>query len=667
MRSLSLLAWIVVALLVLCALSFAPGSLAQTRRQPYHPEAALARLRHDRGRIRARVDATSGEVRFLQGVLGHGRPGQGEQTARDFFTAYADLFGVTDPVHEIELHSIDRDRRGYTSVRFDQRVGGVRVLGSDVRAEIDPSGTLHTVHGRLVPQPQPPAVRPRITRAQALAHAQLDVSAPGKGEGVPDLFVVRRAASDRLVWKVVLDTDEPGRWQVLVDALDGSIVQRTDILDDVKVRQTYSAGFSDVLPGTLVRSEGQPPSVTNDVDVNAAHANAGLVYDYYFANFDRDSIDGAGMPIVSSVHYRQQYEGAFWTGSQIVYGDGDGQRFGPLDRALDIAAHELTHGVTERTAHLTYSDQPGALNEAVSDIFGALVDSANWEIGEDAVTPGLPGDALRSLDDPTHYGQPSVWGEYIDTALDNGGVHLNSGIINHVGYMIGRAIGRVELGQILYRTLTMKLTSGATFEDTRDLMIESCAELEGTFGITEADCRAVQSAFAGSGIGEWPAAPTGQAYQLYLPLVGHSTLACGDDVVRNGGFEAGQEGWPNTGGIIGAWSGRTIGSESARLSGTSLLLQRMPLPRGAVRLSVSFKVFGEPGAALSLALEDPSTRAQLGSMTINPIPIDSWQDLSTVLAGASGQQEARLVIRHSAASGNIYLDDIRVQADCSAP
>src|SRR5262249_1370417 len=154
--------------------------------------------------------------------------------------------------------------------------------------------------------------------------------------------------------------------------------------------------------------------------------------------------DGATPLITSVVHYGTRYNNAFWNGSSMTYGDGDGTAFSPLV-TLDIAGHEMTHGVTERTANLTYAGEPGALNESAADVFGALVErrtrgeSGNtWKIGEDAYTPGTAGDALRYMNNTHRGGQPDHYSERYTGSADNGGVHTNSGIGNFAFYCLAK-------------------------------------------------------------------------------------------------------------------------------------------------------------------------------------------------------------------------------------
>lgn len=205
-------------------------------------------------------------------------------------------------------------------------------------------------------------------------------------------------------------------------------------------------------PGKLARREGQPP--TADPSVNQAYDNFGHTYELYWQVFNRDSIDDQGMPILGLVHYGTNYDNAFWDGQGHMYfGDGDGQLLTDTTKGLDVIGHELTHGVTQYEADLTYSGQSGALNESISDVFGSLVkqytlsqsaDEADWLIGADIVGPVLA-PALRSMKAPgtanAHDTQPADMDHYVDTTSDNGGVHINSGIPNHAFYVTATTLG----------------------------------------------------------------------------------------------------------------------------------------------------------------------------------------------------------------------------------
>ncbi|MER7669729.1 M4 family metallopeptidase [Kitasatospora sp. NPDC096128] len=238
-------------------------------------------------------------------------------------------------------------------------------------------------------------------------------------------------------------------------------------------RVIADAGHGQRLPGRSVRTEGQAPVA--DSSVNHAYDGLGATFALYSEVFGRDSIDGRGLRMDASVHYGRDYDNAFWNGRQMVFGDGDGRIFGDFTACVDVIGHELTHGVTQFTAGLEYQGQPGALNESVSDVFGSLVKqyalhqdaaSADWLIGAGLLAPGVQGMALRSMKAPgTAYDdpqlgkdpQPAHMRDYVDTADDNGGVHINSGIPNHAFYLLATALGGQSwerAGRIWYDTLT---------------------------------------------------------------------------------------------------------------------------------------------------------------------------------------------------------------------
>jgi Zn-dependent metalloprotease len=172
-------------------------------------------------------------------------------------------------------------------------------------------------------------------------------------------------------------------------------------------RTVHDARNGTTLPGDVVRKEGDDP--TDDEAVNQAYDGLGDTWTFYDEVFDRDSIDDAGLPLDATVHYDHNYDNAFWNGSQMVFGDGDGTVFVGFTSSVDVIGHELTHGVTEKTAGLTYQGQSGALNESVSDVFGSLVkqhtlgqtaEQADWLIGADLLASGVQGVALRSMKEP---------------------------------------------------------------------------------------------------------------------------------------------------------------------------------------------------------------------------------------------------------------------------
>jgi Zn-dependent metalloprotease len=270
-----------------------------------------------------------------------------------------------------------------------------------------------------------------------------------------------------------------------------------------------------------VRDEGDP--ATGDRAADEAYDGLGATYELYFEVFSRNSLDDKGMPLIASIHYGSQYDNAQWDGQQMLFGDGDGEYFNRFTLAIDVIGHELTHGVTQFTSGLEYHDQPGALNESLSDVFGSLVKqhangqdaaSADWLIGvglfTDKVQGGDPdhGAALRSMLHPgTAYNdpvlgkdpQPDNMRNYVHTADDAGGVHINSGIPNRAFALAAQEIGGnawEHAGQIWYKT-QLRLHPTAQFQDAADTTYQVAGE---EFGSGSEEQQAVLNAWAEVGI-----------------------------------------------------------------------------------------------------------------------------------------------------------------------
>ncbi|MEA3250868.1 MAG: M4 family metallopeptidase [Pseudomonadota bacterium] len=237
-------------------------------------------------------------------------------------------------------------------------------------------------------------------------------------------------------------------------------------------RYIYTAEHRETLPGRLVREEGQPG--IDDPAVEEAYRWLGATYRFFWEVFERHSIDAKGMPLIGTVHFGRDYDNAFWNGTQMVFGDGDGELFRRFTVAIDVVAHELAHGVTERESGLVYAGQSGALNESLSDVFGSLVKQfhrgeraaqADWLIGAELLTEAVQGRALRSMaepgsafDDPVlgRDPQPGHMDQFVVTQADNGGVHINSGIPNRAFYLAAQALDGYAwevAGRVWYATL----------------------------------------------------------------------------------------------------------------------------------------------------------------------------------------------------------------------
>jgi Zn-dependent metalloprotease len=314
-----------------------------------------------------------------------------------------------------------------------------------------------------------------------------------------------------------------------------------------KDRVVYDAKNGSNLPGTVVRKEGEGP--TGDVAVNEAYDGSGVTYDLFNNEYQRNSIDGNGMRLDSTVHYRQGYDNAFWDGEQMVYGDGDenlpaeDRLFNRFTIAIDIIGHELTHGVTQFEAKLQYFQQPGALNESMSDVFGSLVkqyrlqqlaSEADWIIGAGLLTENVNGVGIRSMKAPgTAYDdpvlgkdpQPGHMNDYVDTLSDNGGVHINSGIPNRAFYTTALELGGFaweRAGQIWYVTLRDKLTANSKFQDCANLTYQVAGELYGAGSIEQ---QAIKKGWAEVGLnadggGPTPPPDSGGCLEALLRLIG---------------------------------------------------------------------------------------------------------------------------------------------------
>jgi Zn-dependent metalloprotease len=266
-----------------------------------------------------------------------------------------------------------------------------------------------------------------------------------------------------------------------------------------------------------LRTEGAKPS--GDAAADEAYDGLGATFDLYWNVFQRNSLDDNGLDLTATVHYERDYDNAFWNGAQMVFGDGDGRFFNRFTIAVDVIGHELTHGVTQFTAALEYHDQPGALNESISDVFGSLVKQytsepkqtvadADWLIGAGLFTQAVRGVALRSMKAPgTAYDDPKLGKDpqpasmqgYVEGTADSGGVHINSGIPNRAFYLAAAALGDFaweRAGRIWYETLLdRRLGSKPQFADFAALTATTAERLFG-----EAERKAVVDAWSTVGV-----------------------------------------------------------------------------------------------------------------------------------------------------------------------
>jgi len=288
---------------------------------------------------------------------------------------------------------------------------------------------------------------------------------------------------------------------------DGSIYQAINNTRGAQIK-TYVAK-SRSLPGTLATDSD---NYWTDGSVVDAHKYLENVYDFYYNVFGRKSYDNNNAALIATVHYGNDYVNAYWNGSQMVFGDGDGVMATSLAGAIDVIGHELSHAVTDATSDLIYYGESGALNEAFSDIMGTTVEfywqpegfgllKADWMMGEDIWYPNEPfGDALRYLDDPhkatTSYTEsgyyPAHYSEIYTGTSDNGGVHINCTVVGHWYYLIANGgtnsvsnitvtgMGIEKAREIVYLAFTQYMPNDADFSVARDVTLQAAADLYGS-------------------------------------------------------------------------------------------------------------------------------------------------------------------------------------------
>jgi len=355
----------------------------------------------------------------------------------------------------------------------------------------------------------------------------------------------------RLAYKFDIYTLEPlYRANVFVDAQTGEILDEHPRLHDADVSATGNSLYNGTVSFTADSYSGgyrlrqgangngietydlnNSTNYNNASDISSsstsfgntnrtgvqAHWGAEQTHDYFLNSHSRNSFDGNGAVIRSYVSYSSNYVNAFWDGSRMTYGDGDGVNYGPLV-SLDIVGHEITHGVTEYAANLVYSYESGALNESFSDIFGEAIErhatgSNDWQMGTD-MGIGQSG-AIRSMDNPNAYGDPDTYGgtNWYTGSGDNGGVHINSGVQNKWFYILTEGesgtndlgnsysvtgIGIDKAAAIAYRNLSVYLSVNSQYSDARAGAIQSAIDL---YGAGSAEEIATTNAWYAVGVG----------------------------------------------------------------------------------------------------------------------------------------------------------------------
>jgi bacillolysin len=499
------------------------------------------------GPVEATISPTTGLATFLS--LPQGRPAPSglapdspaEDRASSFVQAFGEAFGIADP-GQLQLTRVSSaDALGMEHVRFQQVHGGVPITAGEIAIHLKGASVIAVNAKTLGDFPMVKSV-PVVTppEAREIVAGLVAQLAPGivtrLDEPALQLFnrglLEGRPAPTRLAWFVEARGQGLDEF-IWVDSETGQVLLHFSQIAHAKDREIHDAAGSSSLPGALARSEGQ--AATGDSDVDRAYDYTGDAYDYFWSVLGRDSYDGVGGTIVSTVdHDAGGCPNASWDGTQLIFCSG-------LSQADDVVAHEFAHGVTDFTADLYYYMQSGALNESYSDIFGETIDQLNgagsddpildvWFIGEDEPNLGI----ARDMWFPTDYGDPGKMSDAEFQCLDSmfsdvGGVHSNSGVPNrsYVLMVDGgtyngvtvTGIGLTKAAKIQYRALEHYLLSASDFLDNYHALNQACQDLIGTSGISAADCTEVGKSLDAVEMDEpWPCSPPPVAEPLLCPL-----------------------------------------------------------------------------------------------------------------------------------------------------
>lgn len=514
------------------------------------------------GGVIVQFNEKNGTPTLIKGrAITAGKPGANndiaslEGIAQKFLSDNRQLLKLSNPAQELKPTRKWTDEIGTKHFRYQQVINDVPIFGKELIVHLDKGNSVYMLNGRYDATAAGVDTIPVISAEEALELVRQHLNFTGIPITSPDTELVIYARPEggmTLTWKTDISPTLDQRWIYFIDAKTGEFVHRiknihnaivtasgTDLNAATRSFTAWNEGgtYYTIDPSTpLVDTSYNPVanganpkgdtfilsanngdgsslfyvssnSLTSGWDATGVSAayNTKQVYDYWKNTHGRDSMDGKQMNLMVTIHFKSNYDNAFWNGTFMVYGDGSGTTFKPLAGALDVAAHEMTHGVIEHTAGLIYENQSGALNESFADVFGVMVDRDDWLLGEDITVPS-PG-YLRSMSNPANglSAQPTKMSEYKNMPNDNnndhGGVHVNSGIPNRAAYLIaegltteslGTSIGRVDTEKIYYRALTTYLTSSSTFLDARNALVSAATDL---FSAGSTQVTAVNAAF----------------------------------------------------------------------------------------------------------------------------------------------------------------------------
>lgn len=334
----------------------------------------------------------------------------------------------------------------------------------------------------------------------------MPVVGPETGSGT-DLKGINRSFN---VWK-------EGTTYFMIDATRSMFNSAQSTFPDNPVGVIWTIDAQNIAPNasgnfSMVHITSNNNTWNSQVSVSA-HYNAGKCYEYFKDTHSRNSINGSGGNVISIINVTEDgtgFDNAFWNGMAMFYGNGDVAFNAPLAKSLDVAGHEMSHGVIQNTANLVYQGQSGALNESFADAFGVLIDWGDYQLAEDIANPSIfPTGAMRDMANPNNGGnslgdngwQPAHMNEYQNLPNtpqgDNGGVHINSGIPNKAFHLFAVSVGKTKAEKVYYRALTNYLTANSQFVDCKIAVVQAAKDL---YGANSAEATAATSAFNQVGI-----------------------------------------------------------------------------------------------------------------------------------------------------------------------
>ena len=543
----------------------------------------------------------------------------------EFLENVSGAMHIKDISSSFLAYKVEDDQLQMRHTRMKQIYNGVEIYGAEIIIH-EKENKVKSMNGHYYPSPNIESVIPELSKldAEGIAKSTFENFVPLHDELLTKLkmeqfdsklviyHVNNKIDQERLAWHVTLHPIATDRWELFVDAIDGTILHKmqsickfhglhdfshvkenseiskchnkhikveevtlkkdhtlfdpstsnaADLFNTLRLINVYQTGGTfflidasrDMYDANLSNLPDEPAGAIWTIDASntnpsnddfnvshvtsinnswstaatgvSAHYNAGQSYEYFKNTFGRNSINGNGGNVISLINVvdedNNDMDNAFWNGSAMFYGNGD-VAFEPLARALDVAGHEISHGVVQATANLEYQGESGAMNESFADIFGAMIDRDDWRMGETvARTNTFPSGALRDLSDP-HNGQanqdfrsgwqPRHYNERFTGSQDNGGVHINSGIPNYAYYLFATANGmnKEKAEQIYYRALTMYLTRSSQFQNLRNAVVQSATDIHGENSL---EVNAANSAFDAVGIAPSQSGSSGNGEQ----------------------------------------------------------------------------------------------------------------------------------------------------------